>query len=179
MSLMIDHYLPEYHHSEIHHIHIRNSPEHIYPLLMPLDLNGSKLIKTLFRLRGLPAGDIRIDRMMDNGPFTLLEERPGQELVIGLLTDAWLRPVSFTDRDVFLSYAPEKGLKIAWNFSLARDQGKDTACLSTETRIQCLGTAARLFFSCYWFVIRPFSGMIRMEMLRIVKRLAEQSGNPE
>ncbi len=175
MVQLIDRFLPAYDFNEVHNIRINSPAAPIYPLLMPLDMNSSKIVKSLFLLRGLPSGDIRLDRMLSSGPFEMLEENPGKEMVIGFLTDARLCPISIPDKEFFLSYRPEKGMKVAWNFSL--DNGpKNTTRLSTETRIQCFGDTTRIFFSWYWFAIKPFSGIIRMEMLKIVKHQAEQAG---
>jgi hypothetical protein len=44
--------------------------------------------------------------------------------------------------------------------------------LSTETRIWCLDPASRRSFRRYWFVVRPFSGLIRIALLRAVAREA-------
>lgn len=45
--------------------------------------------------------------------------------------------------------------------------------LSTETRIQYFGPAARHKFRLYWFFIGPFSGAIRVGLLRGIRRRAE------
>lgn len=44
--------------------------------------------------------------------------------------------------------------------------------LSTETRVQ-VPEASRRRFARYWRVVRPFSGFIRMQVLRAAKRRAE------
>ena len=41
-----------------------------------------------------------------------------------------------------------------------------TASLSTETRVHVADPAARTKFRCYWFVVRPFSGLVRILLLR-------------
>lgn len=173
MKTPLDDYLPVWDHNEIHQIFINRTPDEIYPCLLSLDMNRSKLIKALFLLRGLPFRDIRLDRLLSAGPFELLEEQPGKELVMGLLTSATLSPVSFSNAREFLAYAPDAGLKIAWNFRIEPGRERGRSRLTTETRIRCLGRRARVFFSAYWFFIRPFSGLIRMEMLRIVRQEAE------
>ena len=40
--------------------------------------------------------------------------------------------------------------------------------LRTETRVACYGRAAKLLFAAYRGVVRPFSGLIRKEMLKQV-----------
>lgn len=172
MRALLDHYLPTWDFHEVHQIPINRTADRVYESLMPLDMNQSPLIKALFFLRGLPARDITLDRMISHGPFKILEERPGKEMVIGLMTDALLRDVDIANREAFFSYAPESGLKIAWNFRIAESLDKNRCRLSTETRILCFGRRTKLFFSGYWFCIRLFSGIIRMEMLKILKRTA-------
>ena len=48
--------------------------------------------------------------------------------------------------------------------------------LATETRVLCLDTASRRRFRLYWTLIGPFSGLIRKDILRSIKRQAEFSG---
>jgi hypothetical protein len=45
--------------------------------------------------------------------------------------------------------------------------------LSTETRILATDSRTRRVFAAYWFLIRPSSGSIRREVLRIVAHRAE------
>jgi hypothetical protein len=52
-------------------------------------------------------------------------------------------------------------------------QSETLTILETETRIQCLDKNALKKFSWYWFFIRPFSGMIRLQILKSIKRSAE------
>jgi len=47
--------------------------------------------------------------------------------------------------------------------------------VSTETRVLCYGRNERILFRCYWTVIGFFSGLIRKEMLQMVKRNSESS----
>lgn len=164
-------HLPEFDVAIRHAIRIARPPEQVYPLARHLDFNASWTTRWLFRLRGLPAEDLRLDVLLGDGPgFAILEERPPQELLIGLMSRG-ARPVAIDSADAFLGFAPEQGLKITWNFLLTPADGGTK--VSTETRVQCLGTATRRIFRLYWLAIRPFSGWIRMEMLRILKRQAE------
>ena len=45
--------------------------------------------------------------------------------------------------------------------------------LSTETRVHVSDPVSRRKFQRYWRVVRPFSGLIRMSILRAAKRRAE------
>jgi imidazolonepropionase-like amidohydrolase len=48
--------------------------------------------------------------------------------------------------------------------------------LTTETRIRVPEGVSRRRFQRYWRVIRPFSGLIRIQVLRAAKRRAEAAG---
>jgi hypothetical protein len=63
--------------------------------------------------------------------------------------------------------------KAVWNFSLNGDG--DNTRLTTETRIKCLDEGSRRCFGFYWTFVQPFSGLIRMEMLKMIKRRAEMA----
>jgi hypothetical protein len=109
--------------------------------------------------------------------FTRLGEDPGRELVFGLAGRFW-RPNGdlrrIPDRDAFLAFAEEGCVKAAWNLRV--EGGDDGRCeISTETRARYLGASARRRFRAYWFLIRPFSGMLRTSLLREVKRRTERT----
>jgi hypothetical protein len=74
--------------------------------------------------------------------------------------------------DAFDRFADSQFAKAAWNFTVRQVPGGRTE-VATETRVECLGPAARRWFRLYWALIGPFSGWIRREALRIVKRTAE------
>jgi hypothetical protein len=56
-----------------------------------------------------------------------------------------------------------------WNFSVAPIL-KEGTILKTETRVVCADVASRRKFRIYWLFVRPFSGLIRILMLRSIKR---------
>jgi hypothetical protein len=47
--------------------------------------------------------------------------------------------------------------------------------LTTETRVRCTDPAIRRAFLRYWRVIRPFSGLVRREALRLARVDAESN----
>ena len=61
-----------------------------------------------------------------------------------------------------------------WNFRVL-PRGEQGSVLSTETRVTCGDPASRARFSRYWLVVRPFSGLIRIVMLRAIRRATETS----
>ncbi|MCG8566698.1 MAG: hypothetical protein MI747_16620 [Desulfobacterales bacterium] len=164
---LLDQYMEHFDFNEIHSIPIPATAEQIFPEIHNMDLNSSRVTRLLFSLRGFPSNDIRLENMVTEGPFRILDTIPDREIFIGLLTNAWIQPTEIEDVDTFTGYGPKRGIKIGWNFSIQPDVH---GCrLRTETRVQCFGPGVRITFGLYWLGIRAFSGWIRMEMLKAVK----------
>ena len=81
--MLIDQILPRYDLREYHQVQIKGSPTEIYRTVRALDFSDSFLIRTLFRLRGLPATLKSVDDLLQAG-FVLVDEQPGQEFVLVL-----------------------------------------------------------------------------------------------
>jgi hypothetical protein len=80
--------------------------------------------------------------------FTYLEETPYREFIIN---------------------ASQPSLVIYWNFSFQEISPGQTR-VGTETRIYCPTKKAKRKFSVYWFFVKPFSGLIRKELLRMIDK---------
>jgi hypothetical protein len=171
--MLLDKYLPEYHYREKHEMVINASPAKVYELVTKLDIGESWIIKTLLALRGLPSQLINKEQM-HRTRFIELENLPQKEMIIGLIGQFW-KPsgnLQLFKPEEFLSFDEKGFLKAVWNFDIS-EQSSSTTLLTTETRIQCLGDYAKRRFSMYWFVVRPFSGLMRKEMLKAMKRKSE------
>src|SRR5215212_6508338 len=105
------------------------------------------------KLRGLPVAELRFEGFLKNMCFKYLEEEPYTEFVID---------------------ASQRNIKIFWNFYFSEVE-KNKTVVSTETRILCLTKKSKFWFSLYWFFVRPFSGIIRIEILRLIKKKAESN----
>jgi hypothetical protein len=107
------------------------------------------------------------------GRFTVLAERPDEEIVLGLQGRFWtptggLVPV---DRATFTE-GPAPGIAQAvWNFHVTPEGGGTR--LATETRVRFGDAASARQFARYWLVVKPFSGLIRRRMLSLIRRDAE------
>jgi hypothetical protein len=138
----------------------------------------------LFWLRGLPAllspnsepegtPDLTLEGLLQSG-FILLAENPPHELVFGTVGQFWTPTgesddVPDVDAAGFQDFDQPGYAKAAANFSLVQ-QSDGVTRLATETRVRCPDEASRKKFRLYWTLIGPFSGLIRKEMLRLVKR---------
>ena len=182
--MLIDSFVPDPDAAEIHSIQIAASKEDVCHALRTTDFAHSVVIKGLLALRALPRflrhpgrSGFRLQRLtldsLARGSFGLLAEDPGREIVFGVAGRFW-QPIANTvpfDRRHFRG-AVDPGLaRGVWNFSV-RDDGAGRTTLSTETRVLCGDRASRRKFRTYWLLVRPFSGLIRIVMLRAVRSTA-------
>ena len=171
--------------SEIHKLEIEASCETVYRALWTADLGSSAVVKGLLFLRSLPSFLVKPERrprarrkitlqtLIEAG-FGRLAEEPGREIVLGLTGRFW-RPTGNTSsfrREDFAGAVPAGLARAVWNFSVQEIAAGRTV-LSTETRITCGDETSRMKFRAYWLFVRPFSGLIRILMLRAVRRECE------
>ena len=89
---------------------------------------------------------------------TVLEDIPGEGLVLTITGQFWrLRGAG-----------PEAPATAVVDFRAGPGR------LTTETRVHVGDLRARRKFARYWLVVRPFSGLTRILILRAVKRRAEE-----
>jgi len=187
---LIDEFLPEYDAREFHRTQVHASPSRIYCALRSTDLADAMLVRICLALRALPGVllspmrglrhfRIRLRTSMtlrefETHGFRVLAENPPHELLIGLMGSFWkmdggLLPI---DSASFKGSQLPGTARVAWNFTIIEQ--KNGVCeLATETRVKSSDTKSRRYFSLYWAVIRPGSGLIRRFMLRSIRKKAE------
>jgi hypothetical protein len=189
--MLLDDYLPEFDVRTSYATRIAASPARVYASLWTANFDHWGVTRTLYAVRTLPSFPARpretwrrfrdelfqqrftLDCMLSEG-FALLEERPGEELVLGTVGRFWrargelcgVSPARFREP------APSGTAKAAWNFEVGLRADGATE-LRTETRVLCADVATRRRFRAYWILIKPFSGLIRREMLAAVRSAAE------
>lgn len=172
--MLIDKYLKDYHYTERHSVNISAPVEQIAAELENLDMSRSKIIRFLFWLRGMPQKMLTKNGLTSGG-FIELERIQNDEIVIGLIGQFW-KPNGNLQRfapEEFVHFNQPKFLKGVWNFKIIPRQSHCE--LTTETRVYCTDEKSRKRFAKYWFIVKPFSGLIRMEILRSIKKSAEAS----
>lgn len=184
--MRLDQFLPEYHFSEYHDIRVNAPPEIVFTAIKQVDMSASSLIRGLLALRLLPDvfkpgkkpefdSAIGLDDFIKMGFIKLADVFP-DEMILGLAGQFWrptvqLRPIS---PDRFRHFNRPGICKAVWNIQV-RPNGSARSVLATTTRIHCLGLKARVLFTCYWSIIRPFSGLIRKTLLGLIRREAERA----
>jgi hypothetical protein len=164
---LLDEVLPQWHEHERHGVHAAAPAGRLVTAALQVTPADAPLLRTLFALRGLPAGPhAPVWEQLIGGGFFLLGERPGREIVAGAVGRPW-RVWEHLRRDVdFAAFAEPGYVKMAMGF-LARD-GE----LVTETRILATDGAARRAFAPYWLVVKPASGITRRSWLAAAARRA-------
>ena len=184
--MVIDEFMPKFDVSKRYSMMIAASVDSVYSALKNANINDSPLIRILFFLRGLPViyrskknvlkgNKLTVSDISSSG-FILLFEKHGDELVIGVAGKFWKLSGDIVrmSPEQFRSFNKTGFAKAVWNFSL-RPMGHISTELSTETRILCTDESGRKKFALYWKLIGPFSGIIRREILKIIKRNSEIS----
>ncbi len=180
----INRWLGKFHYRERHSIEIRADCRDVYQALNEIDLGDSRLIRLLFMLRGLPRFDRGGGAARSALPmheflqlFTPLWRDAPAALVVGAAGRFWragggMVPLTAEHFAQFCEPGVAKLVMAFWTTPLLEGYTR----LSTETRVWCTDAAARRRFRWYWYLIRPASGLIRREMLRLTKQRAENRG---
>ena len=188
---LLDDFMPEWDVRSRHAIRVIAPPERVYACLRSANFDHWGLIRILSAVRTLPLlatapghawrrarsalapHRISLEDTMAGG-FTVLAERSGDELVLGTVGRFWRAGGERRSIDParFREPAPRGTAKAAWSISVSSLPNGGTQ-LRTETRVLCADSDARRSFRRYWLLIKPFSGLIRREMLAAVRSAAE------
>lgn len=192
----IEEFMPAFHFRERHQRRIAATATRACAELRSVDLARSPFIGPLFAIRGLPArvarlwtrsdanigarealGAGRLGSLFDDA-FVTLRDDPARGLVVGAVGAFW------RSRGGIARVAPGRFrddrtpgcARLVWMFDFTPlDDGAGGCLAVTETRIDCNDAAARRAMQRYWLAIRPASGLIRREMLRL---LAQRCSDP-
>ena len=165
-NTLIDKYLPQYTFNEFHEIVVNRSIENVYHVAKDFDLSRSRTISLLFKIRGLPTKRLNLQNFVDDMGFTNLEENYPYENLIGFW--ARIKIAKIISYEDFANNSISPWLKVVWNFKFEElEKGKTK--VSTETRVLCVAPITKLTFGLYWAIIKPFSGLTRKKMLKIIK----------
>lgn len=169
----VDDFLPNYDVASQHRIDIRAPASVVYQAMRGVDLSRSWIVRSLFRLRGLPTTDITLDGL-GKIRFKLLLERPPHGLVIGIVGRFWSPTGHLVDFDPekFVTSTVPGYAKAIWTFDVT-PLSDSRSRLRTVTRVVCPDTNSRRLFRAYWMLVGPFSGLVRGELLRMVRDTCE------
>jgi len=180
---LLDELLPRSDVAKRHSLAVPESPERVFAAAEAYDLRDSAATRILMRLRGYgermrrAGGRAPLTETLSRFGFALLGKVPGREMAFGIAGQFWrpdgsLRALS---AEQFRAFEEPGCAKAVWNL-LVEERGERESLLSTETRVLCFGEEARRRFLRYWRTIEPFSGLIRISLLRGIRREARKAG---
>jgi hypothetical protein len=154
----LDAFLPAYDFSTRHAVAVAVDPVRADRALREVTFKEVPLVRALLLARGLGlrrAEDTVLGAMVPRA--TVLEDVQGEGVVLTLSGQFWrLR-----------GRGPEAPATAVIDFRAL------PGSLATETRVHIPDPVSRRKFAHYWQIVRPFSGLIRMVVLRAAKRRAE------
>jgi hypothetical protein len=154
----VDEFLPSYEFATRHEIQVDADPDHTDRALRELTFGEIPLVRGLLLMRGLGfrrGADGVLASMVPRA--TVLEDLPGEGMVLTLTGRFWRLRGDGTEppATAVIDFRTRRG------------------GLTTETRVHVPDVGSRRRFARYWRVVRPFSGVIRRQVLRATKRRAE------
>jgi hypothetical protein len=175
--MVIDRLMPDYDVAERQEIEIQADATQVYWAIRETNFARSPVIAGLMLIRSIPGvvtgrvkplTSLTLEVLKDAG-FVVLADQSPREMVLGVVGRFW-NPAENIERiepEDFERYDEPTSAKAVLNFSL--EQRGATCILATETRVQCTDSKARRRFLLYWRVIGPFSNLIRIIMLRMIR----------
>jgi hypothetical protein len=156
----LDAYLPSYEFATRHEIAVDADPVRADRALREVTFKEVPLVRGLLFARGLGARKAKDGVLATMVPrATVLEDVPGEGIVLTLSGQFWR----------LLGHGAEAPATAVIDFRVR------PGSLTTETRVHVPDRASRRKFARYWRIVRPFSGLIRVLVLRAAKRRAEQA----
>lgn len=174
--MLLDKFMPVYDVRASYGVDVAAPPATVYRAVLETNLADSLIARVLMGLRSLgkrTVGSFRFGDLPPRGTFFTLANDAPREVVAGVIGRFWaLRGnVIDGDRDTFLAPVASGMAKAGWNFRVAASGAG--ARLTTETRVLCADEESRRSFRRYWTLVGPFSGVIRREALRLIRRQAQ------
>jgi hypothetical protein len=175
----IDKWMPCFDVGSRHERAVSAPPARTYAAVRRVDLAADPLVRALFSVRGLvrprrPRRTFTLEGFVAAG-FTLLEEVPGREIILGLTGRFW-RPsgdLMRLESDAFAAFDEPGWAQAVWSFEIALVGAGSV--VATETRVRATDQVARRAFRRYWRVVGPFSGVVRRRTLALIAADAQQT----
>ncbi|WP_458207939.1 hypothetical protein [Haladaptatus sp. NG-SE-30] len=190
-GMLIDEQLPTYDATQRRHIVVDTPPAETYAAIEELDLmQTGAIVRILTELRMLPEriqalrrGDVqpklpdsaKLTDLTESGIWVLLDEQPGEELVLGAVGAVWQPNIEWVeiDADDFRAFDRPGYAKLAIGFSV-RQYGATRSLVTYEARTATTDRTARTRFRRYWLFIGPFAGYLMGRALARIKADVEE-----
>lgn len=170
-------YLPKPRHTEVHRIFVTAKPKDAWRAARHFDGATIPWVRMIFDLRDIPAiihghkpdaNDRRlgVDQVAESGTgFKILQEIPGQEVVVGAVGQFWHLNIPYADisPDEFNSFNEAGWGKVAWSISVEPFLQGSTICF--ELRTTATDEISWKSLNKYFHVIGLASHLIRQSVM--------------
>ena len=144
---VLDRWLPDFDVHEVHAATVPDAPETALARALALPAAPDRVVRALFRLRGIHGGHIPLERFArDVLHLEQVERTPTTAAAVGA----------------------RRRLRLGISFAAEPVAGGRR--LVTETRVTAADRHALLAFRAYWLFVGPFSALIRRRWLRALSR---------
>jgi hypothetical protein len=189
--LLLDQFIPQYDHAVVYSQVLRAPPQQCFEALVDMDILQIPVIRLLIRARGLPqrvADAVRgrgaeakeaswpaTFRIRDLAPlgWIKLGERPGTELVFGIVSKPWQpvtsRPGEPVAAEQFGGFDEPGFAKIAES-TRVDPYGDRFSIVTVESRVALTDEDSRRRFRRYWLMMSPFMKLMRPTIMRALER---------
>ena len=158
----LDELLPEYDVVERHERHVPAPPDAAVAAALASPVAPDGLVRALLRLRGLPRGGTVYGAMRAMG-FSELVHEPDC-VVVGAAGRPW------TPHGGLVAFDEGGPGQVRMLLEISATPADGGSLLFTETRVAAMDDRSRRAFRRYWFVVGPFSGVIRRRWLAATER---------
>lgn len=170
--LRLDQVLPKAEFTEHHERIIAAEPDLVWAALRATQWSDLRWTMPFMAVRGLGrARRLGAGGVLDSGPCPVIHEEPGRYAVGGFIGRPWQVAPERSPRvqrlEELTAFAEPGWLVCAMDFAAHPLPGGRTR-LTTTTMCSPTDDVARRRFAPYWRLIRPFSGLIRRDLLRAV-----------
>ncbi len=172
--MLIDTFLPDFEFADEQKANINAPPAATFRGIKTFNMGESTSIKWLFKMRGIPTENLTINDF-EKANFRILAEKQDEEIVLGLIGEfkSLTGGLVKIEPDKFRDFNTAEFIKAVWNFSVT-DIGNGKSRLTTEIRIHPTDASSMAKIKTYWGMLKPPSQMIRREILKLIKKQAEQ-----
>ncbi|MAI06888.1 MAG: hypothetical protein CBC47_07090 [Alphaproteobacteria bacterium TMED87] len=176
MSKSLNYLLPKYQFKEYHSIFVNGEINDVFMHVKEMDLSDSKIACILMYIWRIVARFFINDLSNSNmsvSDFIQLEYLPPFEISRGLIGGGG-KPKNYKkiSPEEFKDFNAKETIKLVWAFWLSSELPKKTI-IHTETRVFCSDRPTYIKFLLYWIIIRPWSGLIRIRLLKSIKKKTE------
>lgn len=187
---LLDDWMPRYEFVERHELRVHASPERVYRAILDVSAREIRLFRLLVWLRNPrlpgrsgepesilnPDADRPILETAVRGGFLPLEEKPGEEIVLGTVVVATGKRPADWGPAAFRALEGPGFAKATINFRVLPEgpEAEGWSRVTTETRVHATDPKTLRRFAAYWRVIYPGSWTIRYFWLRAIRDRAER-----